>query len=158
MPILHRTWCYLRLQHLGGCDLCSLALGAPRQCLTLPDQSWSGEVMSWSCFQSGHCTREPDLSHLGRATQGALSGSIAIQGAQPDLSSRSNKEPTTVPTGSRASIGSLTHRGHLCRWCSSHTLPWSSQSPSWPLGGSQKQQLVSRKQAGPGEDCSVTGF
>ena len=38
--------------------------------------------------------------------------------------------------------------------CSGHTLPLSSQPPSWALWGSQKQQLVSDKEAAPGE-CHI---
>lgn len=96
----------LRLEHLGGCNQ------TPALCLTLQDQRWPVKVTSRSCFQSRQCTRESDLSCLGRAhpAGGELSEPFRehTEHSQP-IRAAPAKELTTVPTGSPPP------RGHLCR-------------------------------------------
>lgn len=112
----------LRLEHLGGCNQ------TPALCLTLQDQRWPVKVTSRSCFQSSQCTRESDLSCLGRAhpAGGELSEPFRehTEHSQP-IRAAPAKELTTVPTGSPPP------RGHLCRlavlW--SHVASVLSASP-----------------------------
>lgn len=121
----------LGLERSGGRHLCSLQLEAPRPRLTLQDEmAGPGHAAVMPCFQSGHCTGEPDTSHLGRtvrASQETLQHSQTV----PAAGTKNRGSPRRQPRRHRRSA---TQRPTQCWRCSCHALP----SPQPPFGPSRE--------------------